>query len=193
MAGTNKEKKENIVLTYVKKLYPLVIEWIFIYLIYEFKGYLYNHSTVFERQFSIYDETLSHPYKKPVEKVKWTPLLHYTLTGCCIVIVIVQLIKRKWKYELHQPIIGLFLAYLICNLFTDYVKNFAGRYRPDFLAVCDIDFDKVQQQFLYYQNVTKGIDIENYGPRNLFNTTICRGDKSEISEEQKSFPSGHAS
>ncbi|OUM57600.1 hypothetical protein PIROE2DRAFT_17361 [Piromyces sp. E2] len=72
-------------------------------------------------------------------------------------------------------------------------KNFAGRYRPDFLAYCDVDFKKVEQQFLYYQNITGGISLDHYGPRKLFNTTICRGERSKIESEQKSFPSGHSS
>jgi len=66
-----------------------------------------------------------------------------------------------------------------------------GRYRPDFISVCDVDFSKVEEQYRYYQNITN--NNENYGPRNLFNTTICRASRKDLYEERKSFPSGHSS
>jgi len=185
----------------------IIVDWLFVYAIYRIKNELYARATVFERQFSIFDESLSHPYMKPVERIKWYPLLHKTLTYTSILIVVIEIgkkiIKRdfkNWKctllrflYDTNQAILGLFLAYLITNLFSDYIKNFAGRYRPDFLTVCDVDFDKVREQVAEFDSKYNTTVIENFGPRRMFNTTICRGDKSEISEEQKSFPSGHAS
>jgi len=194
VVGDNgKTKSDNTakIIKYAKLLIPCVIDWLFIYALWEIKAYIYNHGKVFERQFSIYDETISHPKKK--DSLPWADLLHYTLTICCIIIVVVQLIKRKWFFELHQAILGLFLTYLITNLFSDFIKNYAGRYRPDFLEVCDIDFQKVQEQYAYYQNVTGNLVMDKFGPRNLFNTTICRGERSAIESEQKSFPSGHTS
>jgi len=197
MALVKKEVADNKTVKIILKLLPLVVDWLFIYLLWEIKAYIYGHIDVYERKFSIYDETISFPSKKATEQLKWSDLLHYTLTICCIIIVIVQLCKRNfvWNffYNLHQAILGLFLAYLVTNLISDFVKNYAGRYRPDFLTVCDVDFKKVEEQFLKFQNLTGGIDIENYGPRKLFDTSICKGDKSAIAEEQKSFPSGHTS
>ncbi|OUM65104.1 hypothetical protein PIROE2DRAFT_7996 [Piromyces sp. E2] len=58
----------------------------------------------------------------------------------------------------------------------------AGRYRPDFISVCDVDFNKVEEQYNYYKNITNN---ENYGPRNLFNTTICRASPEVLYEERK--------
>jgi len=194
MAIFKEIKTDNKVLKIILKLIPLAFDWLIIYLLWEIKAYVYNHIPVYERKFSIYDETISYPYKKATERLNWYDLLHYTLIASCTIIVIVQLLKRSWLYNLHQAILGLFLSYLITNLFTDYIKNFAGRYRPDFLTVCDVDFKKVEEQFLYYQNLTgSNINIDNFGPRKLFDTSICRCDKSEIPEEQKSFPSGHTS
>jgi len=184
----------------------MLIDWLFVYAIYRIKNELYAHAQVFERQFSIFDESISHPYMKPVERIKWYPLLHQTLTYTSIIIIVVEigkkLVKREFKnwncllrflYDTNQAILGLFLAYLITNLFSDYIKNFAGRYRPDFLTVCDVDFEKVKEQLAEFDSQYNGTVIENFGPRKMFNTTICRGEKSDISEEQKSFPSGHAS
>jgi len=189
--GKTKSDTTAKVLKYVKLLLPCVIDWLFIYALWEIKAYIYNHSTVFERQFDITDVTISHP--KKTDTLPWSKLLHYTLHICCAIIIVVQVVKRKWFFELHQAILGLFLTYLITNLFTDFIKNYAGRYRPDFLSVCDVDFQKVEEQYAYYQNLTSGINYEKFGPRNLFNTTICRGDPEKIKSEQQSFPSGHTS
>ncbi|ORX75953.1 acid phosphatase/Vanadium-dependent haloperoxidase [Anaeromyces robustus] len=197
MALFKKEiKTDNKALKILFKILPIAFDWLIIYFIWEIKAFIYSRIDVFERKFSIYDESISYPYKKPIEKVNWYTLLHYTLTICSIIIVIIQLLKcyDKVNYginNLHLALLGLFLSYLITNTFVDYIKNFAGRYRPDFLTVCDVDFKKVEEQFQHYRNLTGGVDIENYGPRNLFDTSICRCDRSEIPEEQKSFPSGH--
>jgi len=67
-------------------------------------------------------------------------------------------------------------------------KIFSGRYRPDFLSVCQVDFAKVEEQYKLY-NISSSI---NYGPRNLFNTSICTSPIKQIQKEMKSFPSGHA-
>ncbi|KAG4100489.1 acid phosphatase/Vanadium-dependent haloperoxidase [Neocallimastix lanati (nom. inval.)] len=183
--------KDNKALKYVKILFPYVFDWAVIYAIWKIKEYMYNHSKVFERQFSIFDETISHPGKP--DTLPWADLLHYTLISCVIIIVVVQLVKRNFTYGLNQAILGLWFSYLVTNLFSDYIKDYAGRYRPDFLYYCDVDFQKVEQQYQYYRNITGGLDLEEYGPRKLFNTTICRGDPSKIASEQKSFPSGHTS
>jgi len=37
------------------------------------------------------------------------------------------------------------------------------------------------------------MQIDNFGPRNLFDASICKGDPKKIEDERKSFPSGHTS
>eukprot|EP00833_Pecoramyces_ruminatium_P015641 jgi/Orpsp1_1/1189673/evm.model.d7180000073646.1 len=64
-----------------------------------------------------------------------------------------------------------------------------GRYRPDFISLCDVDFQKVEEQYNRYRNITTN---EDFGPRNLFDTSICKAPREVIIEEQQSFPSGHS-
>jgi len=65
--------KDNKALKYVKILFPYVFDWAVIYAIWKIKEYMYNHSKVFERQFSIFDETISHPGKP--DTLPWADLL----------------------------------------------------------------------------------------------------------------------
>jgi len=39
-------------------------------------------------------------------------------------------------------------------------------------------------------DISSGI---GFGPRNLFDTSICKSSKEDLIEERKSFPSGHSS
>jgi len=67
-------------------------------------------------------------------------------------------------------------------------KCLSGRYRPDFLSLCQVDFSKVEEQYKLY-NISSSI---NYGQRNLFNTSICTAPKEQIRKGMRSFPSGHS-
>ena len=67
-------------------------------------------------------------------------------------------------------------------------KIFSGRYRPDFLSVCQVDFAKVEEQYKLY-NISSSI---NYGQRNLFDISICTAPKEQIRKGMRSFPSGHS-
>ncbi|OUM65000.1 hypothetical protein PIROE2DRAFT_8063 [Piromyces sp. E2] len=130
----------------------ILIDWICVYIINRIKSEIYHRSK------------------------KW--LLFICSTTIFVIDLLKQFIKRNirnWKpffYDANQAFLGLFLSHIFSNFFSDFIKFFAGRYRPSFLTVCDVDFDKVKEQFLHFQNV-------------------IGGDKKLIVEEQKSFPSGH--
>ncbi|KAJ1558807.1 hypothetical protein HK405_012938, partial [Cladochytrium tenue] len=68
---------------------------------------------------------------------------------------------RSW----HHFLITLVLAIGITGLFTNLVKNWAGRLRPDFLDRCQY-------------NATLG---------------VCTGDSALVTDGRRSFPSGHSS
>lgn len=187
-----------------KILGAIVIDWFFVYVIFRTKNELYARTTfIVERKFSINDQSISYPYLKSTEKIKWTPLKNWVLAITGVILFVVEVLKKVFKrkikdwrsflYDGNQAFLGLYLTYLITNIFCDYIKNFAGRLRPSFLAVCDVDFEKVNAQYLQFQNVTGGMSLESYGPRNLFDASICKGDPSLLVEERRSFPSGHTS
>jgi len=52
----------------------IVIDWIFVYIINRVKAKVNKSINLFERKFSIYDESISYPYLKPKQKIEWTPL-----------------------------------------------------------------------------------------------------------------------
>jgi len=180
----------------------IVIDWIFVYILNRVKSAVYKRSKVFERKFSIYDESISYPYMKSQQKIEWTPLKNWLLFIGSTLIFVIELskqllrrgLKKGWKsffYDANQAFLGLFLSHIFQNFFSDYIKFYAGRLRPSFLTVCDVDFEKVKEQYLQYQNITGGMQIDNFGPRNLFDASICKGDKKKIDDERMSFPSGH--
>jgi len=139
-----------------------------------------------ERQFSLDDVSISRPRKG--DTISMTLLFAICASVSLIIIIGCQFFKKRMNYDLHQAIIGLIVSYLISVILGNFIKIFSGRYRPDFLSVCQVDFAKVEEQYKLY-NISSSI---NYGPRNLFNTSICTSPIKQIQKEMKSFPSGHA-
>jgi len=141
----------------------------------------------FERQFRLDDITISHPYKG--DTVKMSHLIIFGLVSLFIIITGFQYYKRSLRYSYHQALIGILFAISLSTLFSHVVKAFVGRYRPDFISLCDVDFDKVQEHYDKF-NISSGV---GYGPRILFDTSICKTSKKNLFEERRSFPSGHSS
>ncbi|ORX75309.1 PAP2-domain-containing protein [Anaeromyces robustus] len=118
-------------------------------------------------------------------------LVSITLIVCFLIITGFKIVKKRSKFDYNQALIGLVFSFCISSLFVNVIKNLVGRYRPDFISICDIDFNKVNEQYEYYSNITTDI---NYGPRNLFNTSICQNtNERKLNEGRRSFPSGHSS
>ncbi|KAI8922989.1 phosphatidic acid phosphatase type 2/haloperoxidase [Entophlyctis helioformis] len=67
--------------------------------------------------------------------------------------------------DAHSFLVGLLLATLATAFVTDVIKGFAGRFRPDFLARCKWSAE----------------------------LNACTGNKKDISDGRRSFPSGHSS
>jgi len=140
----------------------------------------------FERQFDLDDITISHPYKG--DTIKESVLAVFGIILSFIIITGFQYYKKDLTYNYHQAIIGILLSASFSLLFAHFIKMFVGRYRPDFISVCNVDFEKVQKQYNSY-NISNDI---GFGPRHLFNTTICKTPAEELYEERRSFPSGHS-
>jgi len=138
-----------------------------------------------ERQFAIDDITISHPHKE--DTIKMVYLLPFCLIITPVIMVLFQKSKKRLGFDLHQAIIGAVFSYMLTGVIGVILKKICGRLRPDFLTVCKPDYALVEQQYNYY-NISHEI---SYGPRNLFNSTICTASAKEVSKERTSFPSSH--
>ncbi|KAL6633123.1 PAP2-domain-containing protein [Neocallimastix californiae] len=148
-----------------------------------------NIISPFERLFNIEDETISYPYK---EKETFTIFgLAVSVIGIpAVIMTLYHLFKKELKYSFHQTIMGYCVSVTLALFVTSIIKVSVGRYRPDFISRCRVNLTKVEETYIKY-NISKEI---NYGPRNLYDTSICTNkDKSLIDEGRKSFPSGHTS
>ncbi|ORX68448.1 PAP2-domain-containing protein [Anaeromyces robustus] len=166
----------------------IIVDWIVLIIIAILVG-LSALVHPFERQFSLDDVTISHPHKG--DTITMMALVIGGALICFVVITGFQYYKKDLKYNYHQAVIGECLNVAASTLFAHVIKNMVGRYRPDFISVCDVDWEKVEEQYSYYYNISSTSSV-NYGPRNLFNTTICKTSREELFEERRSFPSGHS-
>lgn len=92
----------------------------------------------FQRQFTLDDMTISHPHAEH-ERVNDIMLFIYSFVIPALVIVVVWLLFADPRHRYHLLYIsalGLILSWFSCSLFTNYIKNWIGRLRPDFLARC---------------------------------------------------------
>ncbi|CCK71001.1 bifunctional diacylglycerol diphosphate phosphatase/phosphatidate phosphatase KNAG_0F03400 [Huiozyma naganishii CBS 8797] len=92
----------------------------------------------FERQFYVNDLTISHPYALH-QRVDDTMLFFYSLVLPCGVICAVWSLlcdrRHRW-YVLYVSLLGLFLSIFTTSLLTNFLKNWFGRLRPDFIDRC---------------------------------------------------------
>lgn len=91
----------------------------------------------FERQFTINDVTISHPYAHH-QRVNDTQLLVYSLIIPLSAIIFFSVLEvpRHRLYVLYVSVLGLFLSFSCNMLITSYLKNWISRCRPDFLERC---------------------------------------------------------
>ncbi|SCV13904.1 related to Diacylglycerol pyrophosphate phosphatase 1 [Nakaseomyces glabratus] len=99
----------------------------------------------FQRQFSLDDRTISHPYAE-VERVNDVMLFIYSFIVPALSIFVVWLLfadPRHRYYLIYVSMLGLIFAWFSCSLFTNFIKNWIGRLRPDFLL--DANQDQIYQ------------------------------------------------
>ncbi|SCV03358.1 LAME_0H09780g1_1 [Lachancea meyersii CBS 8951] len=92
----------------------------------------------FERQFYLSDPTLSHPHAA-TQRVGNTALFMYSMVVPVVTIVAISMLMGDPKhrtYLMYISLLGLVLSWTATNLLTDFLKNWIGRPRPDFLARC---------------------------------------------------------
>lgn len=136
----------------------------------------------FNRQFSLADQNIQHPFAE-VERVSGIQCLFLAFFVPFITINLVTLyLKVKHNktqnehfYLLQISTLGLLLAISIDGVFTDILKNWIARPRPDFLARCA---------------PVKGTD-----PYELVGIEVCSAPYGQriLTDGMRSTPSGHAS
>ncbi|KAF8407781.1 hypothetical protein HHK36_006917 [Tetracentron sinense] len=112
-------------------------------------------------------EDLKYPMKSNTVPV-WAVPMYAVLLPIAIFIAIY--FRRRDVYDLHHSILGLLFSVLITAVLTDAIKDAVGRPRPDFFWRCFPD----------------GKDLYDE-----LGNVICHGEKGDIKEGHKSFPSGH--
>ncbi|XP_007044212.2 PREDICTED: lipid phosphate phosphatase 2 isoform X3 [Theobroma cacao] len=112
---------------------------------------------------------LKYPMKQNTVPV-WAVPMYSVLLPICVFLVVYH--RRRDVYDLHHSVLGLLFAVLITAIVTDAIKVAVGRPRPDFFWRCFPD------------------GKDNY---DQWGNVICHGNKADIKEGHKSFPSGHAS
>ncbi|XVE84888.1 hypothetical protein DITRI_Ditri17bG0048000 [Diplodiscus trichospermus] len=112
---------------------------------------------------------LKYPMKDNTVPI-WAVPMYSVLLPICVFLFVY--FRRKDVYDLHHSVLGLLFAVLIAAVITDAIKDAVGRPRPDFFWRCFPD----------------GKDFYD-----RWGNVICHGNKADIKEGHKSFPSGHAS
>lgn len=144
--------------------------------------YAVEHSKPFNREFSLSDPTIQHPFAE-LERVSALKcgILALVVPGIVITTISFYLqAKNKKTYAEHLhflqiSLLGLVLAVFINGVFTDILKNWIARPRPDFLARC---------------GPLKGTPVNE-----LVGVEVCTapfGDRVLV-DGMRSTPSGHAS
>lgn len=101
-----------------------------------------EHARPFARQFSLSDHTIQHPFATQ-ERVTGVDCILISSIGPIIVIMLVIAYSSRGQKFSHDQIhllqisvLGLFLSLSINGVFTDILKNWIARPRPDFLERC---------------------------------------------------------
>ncbi|KAF5362363.1 hypothetical protein D9756_002319 [Leucocoprinus leucothites] len=101
-----------------------------------FFSYVISFWPVFERDFSLKDETISHPHKS--SQIGSTLNFSIALFIPLIILVVAGCMKRS-LLEIHHGALALLASRGLARLVTEYLKHKLGRLRPDFLARCKWD------------------------------------------------------
>ncbi|KAM0753035.1 acid phosphatase/Vanadium-dependent haloperoxidase [Meredithblackwellia eburnea MCA 4105] len=131
----------------------------------------------FKREFSLTDTSIQHTFAVN-ERVKFWQAIVYAGVIPAVIIIITGTAWRRSLWDVHNGVLGLFLACALATSMTEIIKVAVGRPRPDLIDRC--------------QPPAGAMNAIPYG---LANYTICTVDLKghDIIDGFKSFPSGHSS
>lgn len=147
-------------------VYPVFVKWrigdvILIPIVFLINSYVFYISYPFERQFVINDVTINHPFTEH-ERVPNEVNMIYSLAIPVVIIVIVTSLLGDPRHKLYLgyiSILGLFVSFFVNELFTDALKNWIGRHRPDFIARCIPKADAPRDVLVFAKDVCTTKDL----------------------------------
>lgn len=162
--------------------YPQLVRWklsdaAYVVLIFVLDFIYFEKIEPYQRQFTINDITLSHPFAEQ-ERVPAGMLLAWIIFVPTVVMscVTALLTPRPFKlYVLYLSLLGAFISMGTCTFVTDVLKNWIGRCRPDFLARC--------------LPKTTAVPDVLYFAKDICTTT----DRAKLLDGFRTTPSGHSS
>jgi len=142
--------------------------------------YFYAQPLV-KRGFFCNDESLAHPLK--ANTVPTSVLLSVGILGPIFLILIIDLaVIKKSRGETGQTIQNFTFGFFVNLLFTEMTKYTIGRLRPNFFAMCNLDWSTVD-----CGNQTHPLFVTDYTCPGLNNNTF------QAKNAHMSFVSGHSS
>lgn len=145
------------------------------------------------------DPRLSRPYIEDADcRIPIPVIIPLTIFLPIVLTFILQMVIRFWKRpdNIHpkaiDPFFGLLviaLALAINGLFSEFLKSYVGKKRPNFFAMCNY---KGYRDALASNNLTDY--LANTDPNRFGSMEFCLDQSSFISlQVRSSYPSGHAS
>jgi diacylglycerol diphosphate phosphatase/phosphatidate phosphatase len=163
-------------------IFPVLKKWrvgdvLLVPIVFILNSYVNQFSPPFERQFYVNDLTINHPFAEK-ERVPNAWNIVYSLFIPIGVISLLTLLLGHPKHRLYLgyiSLLGLLVSVFVNELFTDVLKNWIGRHRPDFIARC----------------VPKpGVPLNTL----VFAKDVCTTkDLSKLADGFRTTPSGHSS
>jgi len=164
-------------------------------------GIKVSTSDPYDRFFQERDPTISFPWVTTEEvPISLLAVVAYVIPAILIIVsqILMQLSVRKFKHEresssytqyLFMPHLGLIEGLGVTTFITQLLKNFCGRKRPNFFAMCNYKGYRTALEtgnFTYYNSVTVAGAIGSL-------EHCLETDGAVLREAQYSFPSGHSS
>ncbi|PVV03459.1 hypothetical protein BB560_002040 [Smittium megazygosporum] len=146
----------------------------------------------YERNFSVTDKTIQYPHKSDTVPF-WAAVMICYIFPLLVVIGLTMFRKgRKDWFAMHTGILALTATQAANQLFTNTIKNLAGRPRPDFISRCAPSVQAI--------NSANGFGSSNNANLvrdpvfGLFTTSICTAKRDSVFYDgMRSFFSGHSS
>jgi len=160
-----------------------------------------SSSSPYDRFFQERDPSLSFPWVTQEEvPISLLAVLAYVIPAILIIAsqILMQLSIRKFRQDLPptsythyviMPHLGLIEGIGVTTFITQVIKNFCGRKRPNFFAMCNYKGYRTAlatNNFTYYNSVTVAGAIGSL-------EHCLETDGAVLREAQYSFPSGHSS